>query len=209
VAPRRTRLRLDSLWGLPGLAVASGIGLAVGSGSVVLQAWLPGSGRVLNNSGAVWAFAVFALALHLRPRLIAVAGGALALVAASFSYYATLAWYSSASFSLGLAMVWSLVGIAVGSALGQAGFVARRSGRHRALAGALFAGGLFGEGLHLVSVRNQQLHPVGVAELCLATFLAALCLRTTTWQRSVTIAASSALATLLAFSLVARAIPAG
>jgi hypothetical protein len=140
-----------------------------------------------------------------------VVGGAIALVAASVSYYAAGTWFEGMAFSYRSSLVWSAAGVAAGAALGAAGFAARHDRRHRSLALAALAGCVLGEGVHLTWwVTNEGLRSVGLAELVLAAVIGSTCVRARTWTTPViAIASATSLATLLSFELIARALSVG
>src|SRR4051812_29324730 len=160
------------------LAEALVAGLALGSGSMLLQGWVPRSAAVVANCGALWAVVAFAVGMLMRSARAASVGSAVALVVASFSYYLVGSSFLGMDFDPLLPTVWAVAGVAAGLTLGFAGFRARCSPGQRPWAFALLAGGLIGEGVHLTMVRNDSLHSVGVAELMFAVFLAASCVRT-------------------------------
>lgn len=186
------------------LLAAAAAGIALGFGTQILQGSLSDSPGVLANSGVVWALVAFCLGLSVRSSRSAALGGALALVAASFSYYVAADWFEGVGFSLRAPLVWSVAGVAAGSGLGIAGFVARCNPQHRTSAGALVAGIVLGEGIHLTwLVGNPQLRPAGLLELAIATTIAAMSMRRGRSARFVpAIATAAAAATLLALRLI-------
>jgi Family of unknown function (DUF6518) len=186
------------------LLAAAAAGVALGFGTQMLQGSLSDSPGVLANSGVVWAMVAFCVGLSVRPLRSAAIGGALVLVAASFSYYLAADWFEGVGFSLRTPLVWSVAGVVAGSGLGIAGFVARREPQHRSSAGALVAGLVLGEGIHLTwVVGNPQLRPAGLLELAIATAIAAVSIRHGKSAKFVpAIALATAASTLLALRLI-------
>jgi Family of unknown function (DUF6518) len=182
-------------------------GVALGFVTQILQGSLAGSSSVLANSGAMWILVAFALGLVMPSSRTAAIGGAVALVAASISYYVAVDWFEGTSSTPRSAVVWSIAGIVAGSTFGFAGFLARHDQRRRRSAWALLAGVLVGEGIHLTwYVGNAQLRPAGIAELAVAAIVTIVILRRARSAGLVAaIIVAAALATLLATSLINEA----
>ncbi|MEO5899709.1 MAG: DUF6518 family protein [Ilumatobacteraceae bacterium] len=159
---------------LASLALALAAGAAIGIGTQVLQGVLPGAWGVLANSGVMWALGAVLVGLLMPSDRVAVVAGALAMVTASFSYYAAVEWFEhSASNGSGAAM-WARAGLLAGPFFAFAGRAVRLGGTRRWLAVAAFAGTLGAEGAQLIwFVGVGHLRVAGIVELVVGAALLA------------------------------------
>lgn len=150
-------------------------GLVLGIGTQVLQGILPGNWNVLANSGVAWALGAAVIGALMPTVRSAVTGGAAALVLASISYY----WAVEAFEGIGSdgrgALIWSVAGIAAGSAFGLVGHLVRADRDRRWLALALAAGVVLAEGAYFVRFI-PWLRPAGIVEVTIGVGLIVLCL---------------------------------
>jgi hypothetical protein len=132
------------------LTAAAAFGLLLGWATYGLHGSTPLLDRATNSSSTwiIWTAAAGAL---IRDRQLAVWGGALMMLATCCGYYAASALGSTfGSGGLGTAAVWSVAGLIGGPLLGWAGWTVRRArGDARAVAGAVIATVVLGEGLWL------------------------------------------------------------
>ncbi|WP_432057049.1 DUF6518 family protein [Streptomyces sp. bgisy022] len=130
------------------LTVIAGFGLLLGWATYTLHGITPVLDRA-TNSVSTWILWT-ALAGALVPsRRLAVAGGPLMMLFTCAGYYvaSTLGGHFGAG-GLGTAALWTVAGLAGGPLLGWAGWTVRRgSGQARAVAGAVVAMVVLGEGL--------------------------------------------------------------
>ncbi|MEV2261638.1 DUF6518 family protein [Streptomyces anulatus] len=141
-----TALRRDT----PGtvLTATAVFGLLLGWATYGLHGLTPVLDRATNSTSTwiIWTAVAGAL---IRGRRLAVWSGALMMLATCCGYYTASALGGTfGSGGLGTAAVWSLAGLAGGPLLGWAGWTVRRArGDLRAVAGAVIAMVVLGEGL--------------------------------------------------------------
>jgi Family of unknown function (DUF6518) len=163
----------------PPLAAAAvvGAGLAIGIVTKMLQGVLPDGWAVLANSGVMWALSAFVLGMALPSTRWAAIGGAAALVIASISYYLAVDGFAAISSSPQAVVIWSVAGIVAGAVFGVTGYWFIDRAPWRPACGALIAGVLVGEGIHLTwFVGNLDLHDAGIVELAAGIAIASACL---------------------------------
>ncbi|MFC5953881.1 DUF6518 family protein [Streptomyces pratens] len=132
------------------LTATVAFGLLLGWATYTLHGTTPLLERA-TNSVSTWILWTAAAGALIRSRQLAVWGGALMMLATCGGYYAasTLGNTFGAG-GLGTAAVWSVAGLAGGPVLGWAGWTVRRGrGDVRAVAGAVIAMVVLGEGLWL------------------------------------------------------------
>ncbi|MEE1940622.1 DUF6518 family protein [Streptomyces sp. TRM 70361] len=132
------------------LAATAAFGLLLGWATYALHGTTPLLERATNSVSAwiVWTAAAGAL---IRTRPLAVRGGALMMLTTCGGYYAASTFGDTfGAGGLGTAAVWTVAGLAGGPLLGWAGWTVRRGqGQTRAVAGAVIAMVVLGEGLWL------------------------------------------------------------
>lgn len=130
------------------LTATTVFGLLLGWATYGLHGITPLLDRATNSSSTwiIWTAVAGAL---IRVRWLAVWSGALMMLATCCGYYTASALGGTfGSGGLGTAAVWSVVGLAGGPLLGWAGWTVRRArGDLRAVAGAVIAMVVLGEGL--------------------------------------------------------------
>ena len=132
------------------LTATAAFGLLLGWATYALHGTTPLLERA-TNSVSTWIIWTAAAGALIRARLLAVLGGALMMLATCVSFY-TASWLGDTFGAGGLetAAVWSVAGLAGGPLLGWAGWTTRRGrGDARAVAGAVIAMVVLGEGLWL------------------------------------------------------------
>ncbi|WP_405193086.1 DUF6518 family protein [Streptomyces anulatus] len=132
------------------LTATAVFGLLLGSATYGLHGITPVLDRATNSTSTwiIWTAVAGAL---IRDRWLAVWSGALMMLATCCGYYTASALGDTfGSGGLGTAAVWSVAGLAGGPLLGWAGWTVRRArGDLRAVAGAVIAMVVLGEGLWL------------------------------------------------------------
>ncbi|MEV7654739.1 DUF6518 family protein [Streptomyces anulatus] len=130
------------------LTATAVFGLLLGWATYGLHGMTPVLDRATNSSSTwiIWTAVAGAL---IRARWLAVWSGALMMLATCCGYYTASALGGTfGSGGLGTAAVWSVAGLAGGPLLGWAGWTVRRArGDLRAVAGAVIAMVVLGEGL--------------------------------------------------------------
>ncbi|MFD4603831.1 DUF6518 family protein [Streptomyces sp. NPDC058464] len=147
------------------LTATAAFGLLLGWATYALHGTTPLLEQA-TNSVSTWIIWTAAAGALIRPRSLAVWGGALMMLATCCGYYAASALGGTfGSGGLGIAAVWSLAGLIGGPLLGWAGWTVRRGrGDVRAVAAAVITMVVLGEGLGL----GLGLHYWGEAVVFLA-----------------------------------------
>ncbi|MFJ8503737.1 DUF6518 family protein [Streptomyces avermitilis] len=147
------------------LTAALAFGLLLGWATYGLHGTTPLLERA-TNSVSTWIIWTAAAGALIRARQFALWGGALMMLATCGGYYvASTLGDTFGAGGLGTAAVWSVAGLAGGPLLGWAGWTVRRGrGDVRAVAGAVIAMVVLGEGLWL----GLALHYWGEAVVFLA-----------------------------------------
>ncbi|MFF3030806.1 DUF6518 family protein [Streptomyces rubiginosohelvolus] len=155
------------------LGATAAFGLLLGWATYSLHGITPVLDRATNSTSTwiIWTAAAGAL---IRERWLAAWGGALMMLATCCGYYTASALGGTfGSGGLGTAAVWAVAGLAGGPLLGWAGWTVRRArGDLRAVAGAVIAMVVLGEGLWLgLALRYWE---TAVVFLTVGALLAAL-----------------------------------
>ncbi|MFI9251113.1 DUF6518 family protein [Streptomyces sp. NPDC053069] len=132
------------------LTATAAFGLLLGWATYALHGTTPLVERA-TNSASTWIIWTAAAGALIRTRPLAAWGGALMMLATCGAYYAASALGGTfGAGGLETAAVWSVAGLVGGSLLGWAGWTVRRGrGDVRAVAGAVIAMVVMGEGLWL------------------------------------------------------------
>jgi hypothetical protein len=187
-APTPLGLRSQWRW-WQGLAVAIGLGFAIGLLTLIGQGHLPGAWQHLANTGGPWLVGAFFIGAFMPTWRWAAATGLVALLGCLLGYYVAAQVIVDASSPVGMIAFWVGTALVGGPLFGVAGYWWR--GAHgwrdaqawgqwrRAVGAGLLGAVIVAEGLYLLQIVPADDRPAGWVEVAVGLIVPLLLGRST------------------------------